>query len=168
MTKQNYTKQVEETKMKLEAIFADEEEVKRFLSFEEPEDVQSYLKEKDIEMTVDQIKAMKELFEACAEGKVSMEDMQLLEKGEIPESMLADVNGDNMFFDNDETTDNILTGATGALGGAVTAIATCCMVATDPVGVGVVACLAVGAAGAIATKYVMRGAFALWNKINKW
>ena len=154
MTKQNYTKQVEETKMKLEAIFADEEEVKRFFSFEEPEDVQSYLKEKDIEMTVDQIKAMKELFEACAEGKVSREDMQLLEKGEIPESMLADVNGGGKFSD-DEVTDTVLTGAIGAAGSAVSAIVTCC-VATGPVGIGVVGCLFIGAGLAIGFKYASK------------
>lgn len=162
MTKQDFTEQVEETKVKLQAIFADEEEVKRFFSIEEPEDVQAYLKEKDIEMTIGQIKAMKELFEACAEGKVSREDMELLEKGEIPESMLEDVNGGNRFSD-DETTDNILTGAIGAGGGAVTAVVTCCL-ATGPVGVGVVACLAVGAAGAIAGKYIVGGI----KKLIKW
>lgn len=160
MTKQDFTKQVEETKVKMQAIFADEKEVNRFFSIEEPEDVQAYLKEKDIEMTVDQIKAMKELFEACKEGKVSKEDYQLLEKGEIPESMLADVNGGNMFSD-DETTDNVLTGAIGAGGGAVGAIVTCCMIATGPIGVGVVGCLFVGAATAVASKYVMKF-------INKW
>lgn len=154
MTKNDFMTKAEETKAKLAPIFADEASAEKLFQLETPEEVQSYLKQYDVDMTVEQIKAMKELFAAIMDGKISQEELKVLESGEIPERLLAEVSGAGEFC-KDEFSDNVVTGGIGAFGGAITSIATICLT-TGPVGITAAVGLFTGAAVAIGFKYLFK------------
>ena len=87
------TKAVEELKEKVKALFADEEAVKELMECVEPEDAKAYFDKKGLEFSLEQVKIMGSLLQMRMENKISDEDLANLEKGEISEALLAEING---------------------------------------------------------------------------
>ena len=82
---------------KLKEVFADEAFVEGLLQLESAAEVQEALKEKDIEMTEDDIISLRDIMVKVESGEVSEEQMESwaaqAEEGEIPEEMLELVSG---------------------------------------------------------------------------
>ena len=82
---------------KLKEVFADEAFVEGLLQLESAAEVQEALKEKDIEMTEDDIISLRDIMVKVESGEVSEEQMESwaaqAEEGEIPEKMLELVSG---------------------------------------------------------------------------
>lgn len=81
----------------LKEVFADEAFVEGLLQLESAVEVQEALKEKDIEMTEDDIISLRDIMVKVESGEVSEEQMESwaaqAEEGEIPEEMLELVSG---------------------------------------------------------------------------
>ena len=81
----------------LKEVFADEAFVEGLLQLESAAEVQEALKEKDIEMTEDDIISLRDIMVKVESGEVSEEQMESwaaqAEEGEIPEEMLELVSG---------------------------------------------------------------------------
>ncbi|MCQ2601361.1 MAG: hypothetical protein MJ184_08380 [Treponema sp.] len=84
---------VETLKAKVRELCKNEDFLKNLFECEEPEDAQEYLKKAGIDFSLDEVKIMAVLLNLRAQDKISDEDLAKLERGEIPEGMLADVNG---------------------------------------------------------------------------
>ena len=82
---------------KLKEVFADEAFVGGLLQLESAAEVQEALKEKDIEMTEDDIISLRDIMVKVESGEVSEEQLESwaaqAEEGEIPEKMLELVSG---------------------------------------------------------------------------
>ena len=82
---------------KLKEVFADEAFVEGLLQLESAAEVQDALKEKDIEMTEDDIISLRDIMVKVESGEVSEEQLESwaaqAEEGEIPEEMLELVSG---------------------------------------------------------------------------
>ena len=82
---------------KLKEVFADEAFVEGLLQLESAAEVQEALKEKDIEMTEDDIISLRDIMVKVESGEVSEEQLESwaaqVEEGEIPEEMLELVSG---------------------------------------------------------------------------
>lgn len=82
---------------KLKEVFADEAFVEGLLQLESAAEVQEALKEKDIEMTEDDIISLRHIMVKVESGEVSEEQLESwaaqAEEGEIPEEMLELVSG---------------------------------------------------------------------------
>ena len=82
---------------KLKEVFADEVFVEGLLQLESAAEVQEALKEKDIEMTEDDIISLRDIMVKVESGEVSEEQLESwaaqAEEGEIPEEMLELVSG---------------------------------------------------------------------------
>ena len=82
---------------KLKEVFADEAFVEGLLQLESVAEVQEALKEKDIEMTEDDIISLRDIMVKVESGEVSEEQLESwaaqAEEGEIPEEMLELVSG---------------------------------------------------------------------------
>ena len=82
---------------KLKEVFADEAFVEGLLQLESAAEVQEALKEKDIEMTEDDIISLRDIMVKVESGEVSEEQLESWaaqsEEGEIPEKMLELVSG---------------------------------------------------------------------------
>ena len=82
---------------KLKEVFADEAFVEGLLQLESAAEVQEALKEKDIEMTEDDIISLRDVMVKVESGEVSEEQLESWaaqsEEGEIPEEMLELVSG---------------------------------------------------------------------------
>ena len=82
---------------KLKEVFADEAFVEGLLQLESVAEVQEALKEKDIEMTEDDIISLRDIMVKVESGEVSEEQLESwaaqAEEGEIPEKMLELVSG---------------------------------------------------------------------------
>ena len=82
---------------KLKEVFADEAFVEGLLQLESAAEVQEALKEKDIEMTEDDIISLRDTMVKVESGEVSEEQLESwaaqAEEGEIPEEMLELVSG---------------------------------------------------------------------------
>ena len=82
---------------KLKEVFADEAFVEGLLQLESAAEVQEALKEKDIEMTEDDIISLRDTMVKVESGEVSEEQLESwaaqAEEGEIPEKMLELVSG---------------------------------------------------------------------------
>ena len=82
---------------KLKEVFADEAFVEGLLQLESAAEVQEALKEKDIEMTEDDIISLRDIMVKVESGEVSEEQLESwaaqAEEGEIPEEMLELVSG---------------------------------------------------------------------------
>ena len=81
----------------LKEVFADEAFVEGLLQLENAAEVQEALKEKDIEMTEDDIISLRHIMVKVESGEVSEEQLESwaaqAEEGEIPEKMLELVSG---------------------------------------------------------------------------
>ena len=81
----------------LKEVFADEAFVEGLLQLENAAEVQEALKEKDIEMTEDDIISLRDIMVKVESGEVSEEQLESwaaqAEEGEIPEEMLELVSG---------------------------------------------------------------------------
>ena len=81
----------------LKEVFADEAFVEGLLQLESAAEVQEALKEKDIEMTEDDIISLRDIMVKVESGEVSEEQLESwaaqAEEGEIPEEMLELVSG---------------------------------------------------------------------------
>ena len=75
---------------KLKEVFSDEAFVKGLFELESAAQVQAALKEKGVEMSEDEILAVRELLIKVEKGEVSAEQ---LESGELPEELLEQVAG---------------------------------------------------------------------------
>lgn len=84
---------VETLKAKVQELCKNEDFLKKLFECEEPEDAQEYFKKNGIDFTLDEVKMLAALLNLRAQDKISDEDLAMLERGEIPEVMLADVNG---------------------------------------------------------------------------
>ena len=82
---------------KLKEVFADEAFVEGLLQLESAAEVQEALKEKDIEMTEDDIISLRDIMVKVESGEVSEEQLESwaaqAEEGEIPEEILELVSG---------------------------------------------------------------------------
>lgn len=82
---------------KMKEIFADEAFVKSLMELESAAEVQEALKEKGIELTEDDIMALRDIILKVEEGKISREQLESwaaqAEDGELPEEMLELVSG---------------------------------------------------------------------------
>lgn len=81
----------------LKEVFADEAFVEGLLQLESAAEVQEALKEKDIEMTEDDIISLRDIMVKVESGEVSEEQLESwaaqAEEGEIPEEILELVSG---------------------------------------------------------------------------
>ncbi|MBQ5851781.1 MAG: hypothetical protein IIW54_13365 [Lachnospiraceae bacterium] len=82
---------------KMKEIFADEAFVKSLMELESAAEVQEALKEKGIELTEDDIMALRDIILKVEEGELSREQLESwaaqAEDGELPEEMLELVSG---------------------------------------------------------------------------
>lgn len=82
---------------KMKEIFADEAFVKSLMELESAAEVQEALKEKGIELTEDDIMALRDIILKVEEGEISREQLESwaaqAEDGELPEEMLEFVSG---------------------------------------------------------------------------
>jgi len=66
----------QEMEAKIKEVFRDEEYVKELLNLETAEEVQASLKEKGIEMTIDEIMKIKNMLEKSEDEELSDEDLE--------------------------------------------------------------------------------------------
>ena len=82
---------------KIKEIFADEAFVKGLFELETAAEVQTALKEKGIELTEEEIFAIREMFLKVADGEISAEQLEQwavqTESGELSEELLEQVSG---------------------------------------------------------------------------
>ena len=78
---------------KMKEVFSNEEFVKSLLAMENAAEVQAALKEKGVEMTEEEVKAMIGVFAKVKSGEISREQLEQLESGELSEEMLEKVAG---------------------------------------------------------------------------
>ena len=82
---------------KIKEIFADEAFFKGLFELETAAEVQTALKEKGIELTEEEIFAIREMFLKVADGKISAEQLEQwavqAESGELPDELLEQVSG---------------------------------------------------------------------------
>ena len=82
---------------KIKKIFADEVFVKGLFELETAAEVQTALKEKGIELTEEEIFAIREMFLKVADGEISAEQLEQwavqTESGELSEELLEQVSG---------------------------------------------------------------------------
>lgn len=69
------------TQEKIQEVFSDEKFVESLLQMEEPEMVQNALKEKGIELTVEELEQIRERLENGAEGELSEDDLDQVSGG---------------------------------------------------------------------------------------
>lgn len=86
-------KAVETLKAKVQELCKNEDFLKELFECEEPEDARDFFKKNGIELTLEEVKVLAVLLNLRAQDKITDEDLAKLEKGEIPEVMMADVNG---------------------------------------------------------------------------
>jgi hypothetical protein len=79
----------------VKAAFADEAFVRSLLELDTVAEVQAALKEKDVELSEEEILGIRDLFLKVAEGEISVEQ---LESGELPEELLEQVAGGSIFL----------------------------------------------------------------------
>ena len=81
----------------IKEVFADEAFVKGLFELETAAEVQTALKEKGIELTEEEIFAIREMFLKVADGKISAEQLEQwavqAESGELPDELLEQVSG---------------------------------------------------------------------------
>ena len=82
----------QELKQKLQEVLSDEAFAKELLQMEDAGDVQKALEEKDIELSLDEIRRIKERAMKVQSGEVSQEQSDLAD-GELSEDELMDVAG---------------------------------------------------------------------------
>ena len=82
---------------KIKEVFSDEAFVKGLFELETAAEVQTALKEKGIELTEEEIFAIREMFLKVADGKISAEQLEQwavqAERGELSEELLEQVSG---------------------------------------------------------------------------
>ena len=89
---------------KMKEVFSDEEFVKSLFELETPEEVQAALKEKEIELSTDEICQMRDFLSRYQEGTLTEEEKKAVElagkynKGELSEEELENVSGGLGFF----------------------------------------------------------------------
>ena len=66
---------------KIKEVFSDEKFVKSLMELETPEEVQKALAEKDIDLSIDEIKAAAKLLEKRANGELADEDLETVAGG---------------------------------------------------------------------------------------
>ena len=83
----------EELKQKIQEVFSDEAFAREILQMEDAGDVQKALEEKDIELTLDEIRRAKEHAIKARSGETSQEQPESMADGELSENELMDVAG---------------------------------------------------------------------------
>ena len=83
----------QELKQKLQEVLSDEAFAKELFQMEDAGDVQKALEEKGIEMSLDEIRRIKERAMKVQSGEASQEQAEPLADGELSEDELADVAG---------------------------------------------------------------------------
>ena len=82
---------------KIKEVFSDEAFVKGLFELETAAEVQTALKEKGIELTEEEIFAIREMFLKVADGEISAEQLEQwaaqAERGELSEELLEQVSG---------------------------------------------------------------------------
>ena len=68
---------------KIKEVSSDEEFVKSLMELETPEEVQKALAEKDIDLSVDDIKKIAKLIQKKADGELSDEDLESVAGGSV-------------------------------------------------------------------------------------
>ncbi len=76
---------------KIRDIFSDEQFVKELLDLETPEEVKVVLADHDIDVTVDDIMQVKELFEKKQNGEISDEELENVSGGFLLELLIMGV-----------------------------------------------------------------------------
>ena len=87
---------------KMKAVFADETFMKQLFELETAAEVQAALKEKDIELTEEEILGIRDLIIKVERGEISAEQLEKwsaqAENGELSEEMLEQVSGGVLTF----------------------------------------------------------------------
>ena len=87
---------------KMKAVFADETFMKQLFELETAAEVQAALKEKDIELTEEEILGIRDLIIKVERGEISAEQLEKwsaqAENGELSEEMLEQVSGGVLSF----------------------------------------------------------------------
>ena len=87
---------------KMKAVFADETFMKQLFELETAAEVQAALKEKDIELTEEEILGIRDLILKVERGEISAEQLEKwsaqAENGELSEEMLEQVSGGVLSF----------------------------------------------------------------------
>ena len=78
---------------KINAIFSDEALAKELLSIEKPEDAQIWLENHDVELTLDDVKALGTFITKVNSGDISEETLNKMKNGELDEDELEQVCG---------------------------------------------------------------------------
>ena len=82
---------------KLKEVFSDEAFVKSLFELESAGEVQTVLKEKGVELTEEEIFAIREMFLKVADGEISVKQLEQwatqAERGELSEELLEQVSG---------------------------------------------------------------------------
>lgn len=90
----------QELKKKLQEVLSDEAFKNKLLLMEDEGDVQKALEEKDIELSLDEIRRIKERVIKVQSGEASQEQAEPLADGELSEDELADVAGGEVTWDD--------------------------------------------------------------------
>ena len=87
---------------KIKEVFADEAFVKGLFELESAAEVQAALKEKGVELTEEEIFAIRDLLVKVANGEIAAEQLEQwaaqAESGELPEELLEQVSGGSVIL----------------------------------------------------------------------
>lgn len=76
--------------VKIKEVFSDEEFVKSLLNLETPQEVQQALKEKDVDLSIDEITSIGELLTRYANDELTDQDKKVIELASKPVDELSD------------------------------------------------------------------------------
>lgn len=83
---------------KLKEIFENEELFNKLLHLKSGREVQDFLSEHGVEMTMEEIHGLGELLSGVASGKITKETLEKIESGELSEEELEEVSGGGLVF----------------------------------------------------------------------
>ena len=85
-------------KNNMKEIFSDKDFIKELLSLEDTAAVMAALKAKGLDLSEEEVLAVRDLLAKIKSGEITAEDLKQMESGQIPDSMLDLVSGGSMVF----------------------------------------------------------------------
>lgn len=78
---------------KLQELLRNEDFVKELLTKEDPEDVQALFEDSGLELSMDEVRAIGDVFDRAANGEITAEQIEKAANGELSEEELSQVAG---------------------------------------------------------------------------
>ena len=85
-------------KNNMKEIFSDKDFIKELLSLEDTAAVMAALKAKGLDLSEEEVLAVRDLLAKIKSGEITAEDLKQMESGQIPDSMLDLVSGGSIVF----------------------------------------------------------------------